>query len=105
MSLHVTPHELQVAAQALRAVHRETGIDGVKTAGTLSADNAGHDGVAQALRGVCDRIEHGESAFIGVISMMTLALAQCAKDYTLADVKSGKVFNDLKQQHRKAGSQ
>ncbi len=104
MSVHVTPHELQVAAKALMAVHRETGIGGVKTAGSLGAQDAGHDGVAKALRGVCERIEHGESAFMGAISMMSLALAQCGDDFTLADVKSGKVFSELKQQFRRGGS-
>ena len=95
MSVHVTPHELQVAARALMGVHRETGVDAVKTAGTLGAQGAGNAAVADALGDVCERIEFGASAFMGVISMMTLALAHCGDDFTLADVKSGKVIEEI----------
>ena len=103
MSVHVTPHELQVAARALMGVHRETGVDAVKTAGTLGAQATSSAAVADALGDVCERIEFGASAFMGVISMMTLALAHCGDDFTLADVKSGKVIEEITHEYRRAG--
>jgi hypothetical protein len=104
MSMKVTPHELGAAAHALMIAGRETGIGGVRTAGTLSADRAGDAALAAALSDVCERLEYGASAFVATISMMEIALTKCGDDYQLADVKSGKIISDLSHRFQRAGT-
>jgi hypothetical protein len=97
MSMRVTPQDLQAAANALSGVHRDTGIEGVRTAGSLGAEAAGNAAVARSLQEVCARIEWGAAAFRAIVRTTEVALCKCADDYSLADAGGGRVFERITQ--------
>jgi hypothetical protein len=95
MSLHVTPQDLQSAANALSGVHRDTGLEGVKTAGSLDAESAGHWLVAMPLGEICRKLELGASAFRGIVLHTQRDLCKTGDDYCTADHGGASLLDTL----------
>jgi|GEM_PF-4213407 len=95
MSIRVTPQDLRSAAQALSGVHRDTGVEGLRTAASLGAEAAGNGMVARSLQEVCSRIELGAAALRAIVRTTQLDMRDTADTFTAADAGGGSLFEKI----------